>query len=413
MIRFDCGRVFFGYTVAIVFAAGAALAGEDGRVAGQPDEQKQKEKQAQQEERAKEDAKWAEKKDTKAIHELCAPSVAKISVQFGEHEGGGTGFMIRPGILLTPAHVAEAALPEDLKIYFPSAKAIAKTPFSARILYFDRKRDLAMLSVDAKVPALRLADKFQFESGRNITMIGCAGFGKDVVKIGVVMGTLTAKANILDMPYYQLGAATEPGYGGGPVFDDRGQVIGVVSLRRNDAEAVSYCIPWEDLKERLEEVEKQDRLELAKKARLTHSLHVLFLRARQSTRIYWFMSQIYTQFMSQAAQAGRPVEEGLKAARAMIDKRIEKFKPAMLTARYEAIGNKLVTDSNLPADVRDKFAELWKTYLEFKKLAENPDNDFQTYAKKNNALRSRFQAQENALSKLLGRELEEEKVKDE
>lgn len=414
-------RVVLGYTMAFVVTAMTALVldavwWKPARLVRQRQEQEQKEKQAQQELTAEEDKKWADKKDSEAIYELCSKSVAKIiGIKVGKNEGGGTGFMIRPGLLMTNAHVAECAVAEDLKVYYPSATDIAKTPHKARVVYFDRKRDLAILSVEPKVPPLRLADNFQFKGGRSITIIGCPGLGSQLANNAVCTGTLSTEQKVFDMPYYQLGAAVNPGNSGGPVFDNRGQVIGVVTLKRNDVESISYCIPWKDLKERLDEIEKQDPHQLALTAQANHSVHALFMRARQSARIYWFMCTIYSQAMAQAQRAGRPAQEGLNAARAIIDKRIEKQKAAMINSRYEVIGNKLITDSHLSADVRDKFSEVWKTFLEFKQLAENPDTNFQNLANKNNTLRSRFQAQEEVLTKLLGNdpEKDEEEKEDE
>ena len=126
------------------------------------------------EKRKQEDADWATEKKTKDIVKKCGPSVALIQFKLSKKiKGGGTGFMIRPGVVVTNAHVVEDAFPEDLKVFFPSAKDINKTPYACRVLHFDRKRDISILAVEPIVPPLRLADNYEFESGTNITMIGC------------------------------------------------------------------------------------------------------------------------------------------------------------------------------------------------------------------------------------------------
>src|SRR5262249_46719478 len=151
----------------------------------------------------------------------CGPSVALIRFKEGEKEGGGTGFMIRPGILATNAHVIDSVLINKVKIYYPSSPNLGKTPFSARVLHFDPKRDLAFLAVEPKVPALKLANQFEFKSGQAITVIGCPGIGEKQLENAVNTGVMSTKTDLSKQNYYQMGISVNPGNSGGPVFDSR------------------------------------------------------------------------------------------------------------------------------------------------------------------------------------------------
>jgi serine protease Do len=58
-----------------------------------------------------------------------------------------------------------------------------------------------------------------------------------------------------DQPLIQISAAVNPGNSGGPVFDDRGQVIGLVILK-GDIEAAGFAVPSTELRKFLLSVTK-------------------------------------------------------------------------------------------------------------------------------------------------------------
>src|SRR5262249_32738427 len=160
-------------------------------------------------------------KKSAEIFKLCGPSVALIRVKVGSHEGGGTGFMVRPGILATNAHVIDSALMDQTKVYFVSAKDAEerKKAYSAKILYFDPKRDLAFLSIDEKAAKpLRIAKTYEVETGQDITVIGCPGHATgEQLPNTVTKGNMGTKTKVRSMPFYQMSIAVNPGNSGGPV----------------------------------------------------------------------------------------------------------------------------------------------------------------------------------------------------
>src|SRR6202008_1249510 len=110
----------------------------------------------------------------------------------------------------------------------------------------------------------------------------------------------STKADVEGMPYYQLGASVNPGNSGGPVFDNRGPIIGV-GTRKAPQESISYCIPWQDFKERLDALEKEDPHKSAQTGQAMHHLHVIVERAGISSAIYARVMAGYAAAMSDAS----------------------------------------------------------------------------------------------------------------
>lgn len=355
------------------------------------------------ERRQAEDAEWSKERNTEQIVDKCGPSVARISYKVGKKDAGGTGFMIRPGLIATNAHVIESALPEELMVSYPSAKDIAKNNYPAKVVYFDRKRDLAFLAVEPKVPALRLADNFEFKSGKGITIIGCPGVGNLTLRNAVTTGVLSTESEVEKMPYFQLDASVNPGNSGGPVMDSRGQVVGVVTLKANQ-EKIAFCIPWQDFKQRLDALEREDPYKSAQTGQALHHLHVIVERAGISSAIYARVMAGFAAAMSDAAARGRPPEDGVNAARPIVDRILRRFAPLMLDAKHQAIGAKLVNDPHLPDDLRRQFGAVWRTYEEFRQSVDRPSGNARAYHTRMHELENRFQKDWEVLQRTLGLE---------
>ena len=182
---------------------------------------------------------------TKQIVAKCETSVALIKGKVST----GTGFVIKRGIVATNAHVIEDELLSGLEIRFPSAPEGQQGPLPAQLLYEDRKRDVAFLSVATGLSPLELAPNYEFQKGEDVIVIGNPGLGDEVVlENAISRGVMSAKTVIEGMNFYQMSIAINPGNSGGPVFDSTGRVIGVATLKANKAEAMGFCIPVEELK---------------------------------------------------------------------------------------------------------------------------------------------------------------------
>ncbi len=198
-------------------------------------------------------------KSTADIVEESEPSVALVKGTTSM----GTGFLARENILVTNAHVIDDEFISGLEVAFPSAPEGKKGPYPAELIFEDRKRDLAILSVKVDLPALKLAEAYEFRKGEDITIIGNPGLGGDVVlENAVSRGVLSTRTDIEGQKFYQMGVSINPGNSGGPVFDSQGRVIGVATLKSSKEEALAFSIPVEELRAALDKAAAQPTLDV-------------------------------------------------------------------------------------------------------------------------------------------------------
>ncbi len=179
--------------------------------------------------------------------EIASESEPSIAMITGDGSVG-TGFLIRPGIIATNAHVIDGEFITTLRVRFPSAEKAQQGPMPAELLYEDTNRDLAFLRLKSKLPPLRIAPSYTFRKGEDVTVIGNPGAGGELIlENAISRGLMSTKTSLEGQRYYQLSIAVNPGNSGGPVFNSHGAVIGVVTRKSAAQEALAFCIPIEDL----------------------------------------------------------------------------------------------------------------------------------------------------------------------
>jgi serine protease Do len=148
----------------------------------------------------------------------------------------GSGFFIGDGsAVVTNFHVISGA-----------KKVVLKTGtgqvLSAETVYgFDEKKDLAILRVTGATGShvVALGDSDKVAIGESIVVVGNPeGFEKTVTN-GLISGLRTLDEQKL----FQISAPISHGSSGGPVFNDRGQVIGVVVAFWKDGQNLNFAIP--------------------------------------------------------------------------------------------------------------------------------------------------------------------------
>lgn len=199
------------------------------------------------------------------IVDRCEPSVALVLGKKGQ----GTGFIVRPGLLATNAHVIEGEIVQDIRVRFPSAKRGLQGPYSAELVFQDRDRDLAFLAVKSTLPPLPLVPNYKLRKGEEVIAIGNPGLGFDggaTLENAVSRGIMSTKLVIEGENFYQVSIAINPGNSGGPVLDLRGQVIGVITRKvvGEGKEGLAFCIPGDEL---ASEVDRADRMARGMQAR--------------------------------------------------------------------------------------------------------------------------------------------------
>ena len=160
----------------------------------------------------------------------------------------GTGFLVRPGVLATNAHVIDGEFMPTLRVRFPSAEKDQQGPVLAELLYEDTRRDLAFLRVKSTLPPSRVASLYKFRKGEDVTVIGNPGAGNQLIlENAISRGLMSTRTSLQGQSYYQLTMAVNPGNSGGPVFNSTGSVIAVVTRKSVQQESLAFCIPVEEL----------------------------------------------------------------------------------------------------------------------------------------------------------------------
>jgi serine protease Do len=136
----------------------------------------------------------------------------------------GSGFLISPdGYILTNAHVVSDT--DEINV-----RLTDKREFKAKIVGADTRSDIALIKIDATgLPMVPIGDPARLEVGEWVAAIG-APFG---FENSVTAGIVSAKGRSLPeenyVPFIQTDVALNPGNSGGPLFNMRGEVVGVNS----------------------------------------------------------------------------------------------------------------------------------------------------------------------------------------
>jgi len=155
--------------------------------------------------------------------------------------GLGSGFIVsEEGLILTSAHVVAHA--DEVIV-----KLTDRREFRAKVLGADRRTDVAVLKIDAgRLPVVAIGDPDKLAVGEWVVAIG-SPFGFDnSVSVGVVSAKGRALQEGSAVPFIQTDAAVNPGNSGGPLFNSRGEVVGINSQiysRSGGYQGLSFAIP--------------------------------------------------------------------------------------------------------------------------------------------------------------------------
>jgi serine protease Do len=159
----------------------------------------------------------------------------------GPMHGLGSGFIVRAdGIILTNAHVVADATEVIVKL-------TDKREFKAKVIGIDKPSDVAVIKIDASnLPVVKIDKVDDVKVGEWVLAIG-SPYGFDNT---VTSGIVSAKARALPgdsyTPFIQTDVAVNPGNSGGPLFNMKGEVIGINSQiysRSGGYQGLSFAVP--------------------------------------------------------------------------------------------------------------------------------------------------------------------------
>ncbi|WLI87892.1 DegQ family serine endoprotease [Massilia sp. R2A-15] len=155
--------------------------------------------------------------------------------------GAGSGFIVSPdGVILTNAHVVRDA--EEVTV-----KLQDRREYRAKVLGSDPKTDVAVLKIDAKnLPVVPIGKSSDLKVGEWVLAIGSPFGLESTVTAGVVSAKGRSLQDDNSVPFIQTDVAVNPGNSGGPLFNTRGEVVGINSQiysQTGGYQGLSFAIP--------------------------------------------------------------------------------------------------------------------------------------------------------------------------
>ena len=169
------------------------------------------------------------------------PSQADLIEPGDDEYNFGSGFLISSdGYILTNTHVLSGM--NSIKVVLNNRRE-----YTARLVGSDTQTDIALLKIDAQgLPTVKIGDPKTLRVGEWVAAIG-APFGFDnSVTAGIVSAKGRSLPNENYTPFIQTDVAINPGNSGGPLFNLRGQVVGVNSQIYSQSGGfmgISFAIP--------------------------------------------------------------------------------------------------------------------------------------------------------------------------
>jgi serine protease Do len=158
-----------------------------------------------------------------------------------EQQSVGSGFIISSdGYLITNAHVVDGADEVNVKL-------ADKREFKAKVIGADKRTDVALLKIEAKdLPKVTIGDPEKLKVGEWVVAIGKPFGLENTMTAGIVSGKGRDLPQENLVPFIQTDAAVNPGNSGGPLFNLKGEVVGINSLifsRTGGYMGLSFAIP--------------------------------------------------------------------------------------------------------------------------------------------------------------------------
>lgn len=165
-------------------------------------------------------------------------------------EWSGSGFAIKNGYIVTNYHVVDGA--KSIKVY--GINGSMSNGYDAQVVASDRINDLAIIHItDSRFSGfgtIPYAIKNQMvDVGEDVWVLGYPLTQVLGNEIKLTNGIVSSRSGYQgDVATYQISAPVQPGNSGGPLFDSRGNIVGIVNAGIPGAENIGYAIKTSYLK---------------------------------------------------------------------------------------------------------------------------------------------------------------------
>ncbi|HEY7943132.1 MAG: DegQ family serine endoprotease [Burkholderiales bacterium] len=158
-----------------------------------------------------------------------------------EQQSTGSGFILASdGYVLTNAHVVDDASEVTVKL-------TDKREFRAKVVGTDKRTDVALLKIDATgLPKVTIGDPDKLKVGEWVAAIGKPFGLENTITAGIVSAKGRELPNENLVPFIQTDVPINPGNSGGPLFNLKGEVVGINSLifsRTGGYMGLAFAIP--------------------------------------------------------------------------------------------------------------------------------------------------------------------------
>ena len=186
----------------------------------------------------------------RSVREL-VNQLGEAVVQVRTPGGMGSGFFLNEeGYLITNFHVIEGETQISIEVYHVRNGQLERKSYKqVRIVAMNKFQDLALLKVDEKdtpkFAYVALADSDNLSVGERVFAIGSPLGLERTVTEGIVS---TKTRQMQGELYLQTTAQINPGNSGGPLFNMRGEVVGVTNMKVAFGEGIGFAIPMDTVR---------------------------------------------------------------------------------------------------------------------------------------------------------------------
>ena len=175
-----------------------------------------------------------------------------------ESQSTGSGFILSgDGYVITNAHVVEDSSEVTVRL-------TDRREFTAKVIGSDKRTDVALLKIDAKeLPRVVIGDPDKLKVGEWVVAIG-KPFGLENT---MTAGIVSAKGRDLPqenlVPFIQTDVAINPGNSGGPLFNMRGEVVGINSMiysRTGGFMGLAFAVPIDIAMNSVKQLQEKGRV---------------------------------------------------------------------------------------------------------------------------------------------------------